>query len=332
MRGSDEAPLPGTYVPQIGSLVDIVLQRLAINWDFHQVYDQYHVYYAPGHLKAGLIRWIGLLNDRGVTISDLKLLLLPPPDEEETDVDLPANIEVTYLELSGSLGHSIKLKDVTTLLFPSRGATISNEPGESWDADDVSPSPPRVLLPNLTHLSLALHPFRQSGASWKSLLSLALNLPGITHLSLAYWPEPCFTPRASMSFVTTPQGRSIPYGGTSYYSHSLDHDWSEAALILRMLSSRLYALEYLDLTGCSTWFKALMTHSEHDFVDWTNSWGKITFLKLRIGWRLGVQAMASDRAAYEEAVDVAVGVEKYIRAQRAGRGKFITVETDEVRG
>jgi hypothetical protein len=122
----------------------------------------------------------------------------------------------------------------------------------------------------------------------------------------------------------------VAYSGTTYYSHSIDHDWSEAILVLRMLSSRLYALEYLDLTGCSVWFKALMAHSEHDHVDWVGNWGKITVLRLCVGWTLGEDALPSERAALLEAFGVAARVEKHIRTKRAGQGRFITVEKDRL--
>jgi hypothetical protein len=327
-----DTQLPDANLPEKGSLVDIVLGRLAFNWDFHRVYDQFHLFYLPSHLKSALIRWVGLMSEGGVTLSDLKLLWLPPPGASDEDVEdaAQANAGVTYLDLSGSVGRSIKLKELCELLFSHTSEERMEEPQESWDNISTSPSPPRALLPNLTHLSLALNPQHRTMPSWRQLLSLFSRVSTVTHLSLAYWPDPCFTPRAKLASVTTPQGQTVPYGGTTYYSHSIDHDWSEALLVLRMLSRRLYALEYLDLTGCSAWFEALRADSEHDHVDWVGNWGKITVLRLCMGWTLHEDAPPSEQAAFVEAMSTAARVEKHIRAKRAGKGRFITVEKDRL--
>lgn len=165
--------------------------------------------------------------------------------------------------------------------------------------------------------------------SWKQLLALSSKFSSLTHLSLAYWPDPCLVAHGQTSTVETPQG-NIPYGGTNLYSHSLDHDWSEALLILRLLSKNLYALEFLDLTGCSRWFRALMARSEHDFVDWASNWGKVTELRLKTGSMPGDDASPSQWIGYREAVEMARNVEKHIRAMRAGKGRFIVVERDQL--
>lgn len=326
--------MPGTYLPRRGSLVDIVLQKVAYDWEFHRVYDQYHLYFLPNHLKPALIRFIGITSNDGLSLADLKAILLPPPDtfdEGELDRVTSSNTEVNYLDLSGSVGRSLRLKDVGDLLFPVHDASSpQSQLQDSWEAAEIIPSPPRILLPNLTHLSLALDSRHTSLASWKQLLALSSKLPSLTHLSLAYWPDPCLTPRARLSTVTTPQGNRIPYGGTNYYSHSVDHDWSEALLVLRRLSRSLYALEFLDLTGCSAWFEALMTESEHDHVDWAGNWGKITQLRLRAGWAPGEDAPISEQTTFRESIEMARNVERHIRAMRAGKGRFIDVEKDNI--
>ncbi|KAF4977470.1 hypothetical protein FZEAL_6034 [Fusarium zealandicum] len=332
-RGLEDTWLPGTYLPARGSLIDIVLQKLAYDWNFHRVYNQYHLYFVPNHLKPALIRYVGIAGQDGLSLSDLKVILLPPSDTFDADdvVNLTAsNLEVNYLDFSGSVGRSIRLKDIGDLLFPAREEGPALEPQESWDAAETIPSPSRTLLPNLTHLSLALHPHHASSASWRQLINLSSKLTTVTHLSLAYWPEPCFTPRARLSTVDSPQGNRIPYGGTNVYSHSLDHDWSEALLVLRMLSKNLYALEFLDLTGCSAWFEALMTDAGHDFVNWADTWGKITELRLYTGWTPGQNALPSVQTSYREAIEKAKGVEKHIRTMRAGKGRFIVVERDSL--
>ncbi|RSL97389.1 hypothetical protein CDV31_013062 [Fusarium ambrosium] len=332
-RGLQDTCLPGTYLPSRGSMIDIVLRKLACDWSFHRVYNQYHLFFVPNHLKSALIRYVGIANEDGLSISDLKIILLPPPDtfdEDELDELATSNLEVNYLDLSGSIGRLMRLKDISDLLFPVKEQEPASELQESWDAAEAIPSPPRTLLPNLTHLSLALHPHHASSASWRQLIALSSKLTTLTHLSLAYWPEPCFTPRARLSTVATPQGGQIPYGGTNLYSHSLDHDWSEALLVLRMFSRNLYALEFLDLTGCSPWFKALCAESGHDFVNWADSWGKITELRLYTGWTPGPDALPSEQASYRESVEMAKTVAKHIRTMRAGKGRFIAVEHDNL--
>lgn len=331
--GLADTTVPGTYLPARGSLIDIVLHKLAYDWEFHRVYNQYHLYFVPNHLKPALIRYIGIASAEGLTLADLKTILLPPPDTFEDDDEaerlISSNIEVNYLDLSGSIGRSLKMKDVDHLLFPTRDSKNIIELQESWDAAESVPSPPKALVPNLTHLSLALDPRYASLASWKQLLTLSSKLPSLTHLSLAYWPDPCLTPHARRTSVSTPLG-NIPYGGTNIYSHTIDHDWSEALLVLRTLSRSLYSLEFLDLTGCGPWFPALMAESEHDIVDWVGNWGKITELRLLTGWKPAEDAQPSERANYSEARQTARSVERHIRAARAGQGRFIVVQRDQM--
>ncbi|KAG5981681.1 hypothetical protein E4U55_002690 [Claviceps digitariae] len=329
----DSTSLPGAPLPHPGSLIAISLKSLAVDWDIHRVYNQYHLYFIPSHLKSALIRYVGLSSEGGISLMDLRTILLPPEciyTDEKLDNQGSANSEITCLDLSGSIGRSLRLKDICSLLFSHYKADANVERlQDSWEAADISPSPPRLLLPNLTHLSLALDPQSKRDVSWKQLLTLSSKLPNVTHLSLAYWPEPCLAPRAKSSTVSSSYGHNIPYGGTTIYSHFLDHDWSEALLVLRMLSNHFYKLEYLDLTGCASWFEALQRRDGHDFVDWSDSWGKVAVLRLSVGWKLGADAMLSDRAAYTKAVDTAKTVERHIRSMRAGKGNFITVERDE---
>lgn len=323
--------LPGQYLPAPGSLLDVVLQRIANEWDFIRVYDWYNLYHIPSHLKPALMRQLAMSREAGMTIADLKALLIMPDNEDglsfRPEQGGNADVDVNALDLTGCIGKSLRLKDVKELLFPSATRPPPDELQDSWDVEaDASASIPRALLPHLTHVSLALNPQYARNASWRHLLAMAERLSAVTHLSLAYWPEPCLTPNATLTSVASPQGRSIPYGGTNYYSHSLDHDWSEALLVLRMLAKSFYELEFLDLTGCAAWFKALTLRDGHDFVDWAGHWGKITQLRLNVGWRLGGDAMPSDIIAYNEARQAAASVERHIISTRGGRGRFITVE------
>lgn len=320
------------------SLLGLVIARLAANWEFHRVYDQHYMYHIPSHLKPTLMRELGAYSDTGLALGDLKALVMHPseggPGQDSRGVSPHPvlDAEITALDLTGALGKSLTLRDVTGFLFPARAAAAEEELQDSWEASEEAPTSglPRALMPNLTHISLALNPDRTQHASWRDLLTLAVRLGSVTHLSLAYWPEPCFLQGAKFATVSSPQGHRIPYGGTNYYSHSLDHDWSEALLVLKKLSQSLYTLEFLDLTGCASWFKALLLEDEHDYVDWVNNWGKITHLRLDIGWSLADGADESVRSAHREACGLAASVERHIVTARGGRGRFISVERQHV--
>lgn len=88
--------------------------------------------------------------------------------------------------------------------------------------------------------------------------------------------------------------------------------------MLRRLSKTLYGLEHLDLTGCGEWTPALWASSEHDAVDWVGDWGKVSTLVLYPGYEDPNQLWIIQNAERAE---------RHIRNKRAGRGRFITVET-----
>ena len=287
--------------------------------------------------------------------------------DESLSISSSINEDFRYLDLTWSMGQSISVRELSDLLFPpptahSRsanqfaGGSGSKEANviDSWDAPGGQVSLPRPLLPNLTHLSLALTPDRSpSSVSWRQLLSFASHLPMLTHLSLAYWPEPTLTPNAKLATVDSPLGRRFQYGSTGAYSHSLDNDWAEAVLLVRKLSKALYGLEYLDLTGCVSWLPALMHNVDNGQVDWVGNWGKIKTLVINYGVtndydRLAEEALEAAQA--EGLPDLRPGwsaalhlgevarrfnaasearlIEDHIRQQRAGQGRFITVVYD----
>ena len=320
-------------LPAPGSLVDRVLRRFALDWEWQRVYCQYHLYELPTHLRTALVAYLVTYTREGVSLRDLQAVLLPPPDvpEYQEDPSLAPSVvneAFCHLDLSESVGRSLKLRELSDFLFPPERESI--DPQESWDApEQYSAGIPRPLLPNLTHLSLALDPASSHAVSWRHLLSFATHLPGLTHLSLAFWPEPTLTPNAKLASVVSPQtGGSLQYGGTGPYSHSLDDDWAEQVLVLRRLCRSLYGLEYLDLTGCGDWFPALWASAgEGDTVDWTGAWGKITTLAMYPGYRLAEDAGLAETARYWEFVDYARRVERHVRTRRAGKGRFVTVET-----
>ncbi|KAI1803395.1 hypothetical protein F4811DRAFT_348132 [Daldinia bambusicola] len=329
-------PLPGIYSPTEGSFVDQLLRRMALDWEQQRHWNQFYLYTLPSQLRIALISCISQLHEPGISVNDLRLILVGPADEElaQYEVEKPdlnkLNEDIFCLDLSGSAGRSISLKELNELLYPQVPAEVDLQ--ESWEAPEPV-SGPFKLLPNLTQLSLAVEPGDAPATSWKQLLSLATKLQTITHLDLSGWPEPSLTPNAKFAKIASSvTGRAVQYGGTGPYSHNLDGDWSEAILILKRLSKSLYSLEYLDLTGCGDWFPALRKEADGDFtinfVDWVGDWGKITTLRLCSGYALSDDASKGQILRLSDWIESATAVEKHIRAQRSGRGRWITVEKD----
>ncbi|KAI3331350.1 tafazzin [Ustulina deusta] len=333
-------PLPGVYAPAEGSLVDLILQRMALDWAQQRDWDRFYLYTLPSRLRSALLAHVSGIHSPGVSLMDLRLVLSGPSESELNEYGLEPpdvnllNSDFFSLDLTGSLGRSLTMKELHDLLFGPKKAIVpaDNAVQDSWDL----PAPiarPVELLPNLTHLSLAIDPGSTLSVSWKQLLSLAGKLTQLTQLSLAGWPEPSLTPNAKFAKVTSlTTGRSVQYGGTGPYSHDLDGDWTEAILVLKRLSQLLYSLEYLDFTGCSDWIRALREESDGefrvDFVDWAGDWGKVTSLRLNSGYGLAGNPSNTEVLRFSDWIDEAVAVEKHIRAQRAGRGRWITVERD----
>lgn len=338
-KSSDHRLLPGAYQPERGSLMDLVLRRFAVDWDFQKTYCQYYLYDLPTHIRIPLVRYVSLLSGEGVSISDLRSILLPPlidPEEggNPADEDDPSSVNesFTHLDLTGAVGRSLKLRDLSDLIWPAQPELIDLP--DSWDAPDEQAATlsasvtgvPRSLLPNLTHLSLALDPDLPSSVTWRHLLAFASRQNKLTHLSLAFWPEPTLTPNAKISSVVTREGHVVQYGGTGPYSHSLDNDWSEAIMVVSRLSRSLYELEYLDLTGCASWSPALWSTADHDTVDWVGHWGKISTILLYPGHQLPEDASIAEMTEYSQWRGYAVMLERHVRGRRAGQGRFITVE------
>ncbi|KAK0665793.1 hypothetical protein QBC41DRAFT_327246 [Cercophora samala] len=347
-----QRPLPGMNLPAKGSLMDLVLKRFARTWDWQVEYCRYVLYELPTRVRGALLAYIGLYSEKGVTLQDMRAILLPPPsvmyendgdsrdDEEGQREILPPSIvndDLSRLDLSWSLGRSLKIRELSDFLFPPQAAAVVStvDPKESWDAPDDEPTPepsiPPALLPNLTHLSLALDPEHAHNVSWRHLLSFATHLPNLTHLSLAFWPEPSLTPNAKLATMVTAQGQVVQYGATGPYSHSLDNDWTEAIMVLNRLSKSLYRLEYLDLTGCGLWASALWSKSGHDMVDWVGAWGKVERIVMYAGYKLGEEAGSSEKARYELVTENARRVERHVRGRRVEKGmgkRGIVVETD----
>ncbi|KAF6813736.1 tafazzin [Colletotrichum sojae] len=336
--------LPGAYEPDKGSFADLLLRRMALNWEFHRDYDLHYLHALPSRVRSSLVRYVGAWYEGGLSASDLRIILIPPVVDEEDSQQQQVrrepeelvllNNDIYSLDLAGSIGHSIRVKELTNVLFPQQLALASEEVQDSWDTAEA-PSLPARLIPNLTHLCLAItpnvdggSPGRGQGVSWRHLLALAAKLPTLTHLSLAYWPEPSLASNAKMTTVVLPDGRV-----RQEYAHGSEDkasDWSEAVILLRKLSKFLYGLEYLDLTGCGSWIKALMVTVDGDRVDWSGPWSKVSELKLTYGYELSVNTPIADGERFRQTVETAKALERYIIAQRAGKGRFINVDRDHI--
>jgi hypothetical protein len=193
--------LPGVQFPKRNTLMHKALECMAKNWDF--VMDEYQNHLAtelPAKYKELLLSYIATYGpEKGVTIRGLKLLLRLPPPYEDTPVD---NTDIRRLDLAGSIGPHLTLKQLTNLIAPPSLVTKANndDVADSWeDADDDSSSSnekttalrARYPLSSITALSLGyMSPKSYIYVDWPSLEALAAITPKLTYLSLAYWPDP----------------------------------------------------------------------------------------------------------------------------------------------
>ncbi|CAK7267154.1 hypothetical protein SEPCBS57363_002453 [Sporothrix epigloea] len=147
--------MPDLVRPARGSLVDIILRRIVREWDVQKHYNQHHLVYLQGSLRAALISYLGQQSkdgtSKGVSIKDLQALLLQSPSplsptksnaqfnqtggsEAESEVnessgadgDLEGehlsisstlNEDFRYLDLTWSMGQSISVRELSDLLF-----------------------------------------------------------------------------------------------------------------------------------------------------------------------------------------------------------------------
>ncbi|KAG9668916.1 hypothetical protein KCU99_g5587, partial [Aureobasidium melanogenum] len=269
-----------------GSLLDMSLKVAARNWsDIVEDCGEW-LDVIPAHLRVVLLSYLTTLGPpEGIDMAGLHALF-PNPSEASS------------LDLSGLVAWGFTIKELRKWLHQSAEDTKDlaeksqqqkSDIADSWDQEDSSsddsdffiPKPFNNNLQHLTKLSLG-HP--PSSASWTDLLLLSKDLHTITHLSLAHWPLPTRTPNS-----------------TSPYA-SLDRDFEESALVLRMLAENTYCLRWLDLQGCHSWLPAL-THrsyalplqptdsedSDNDWSlqtqrlkgpDWNGAWRHLTYLNI----------------------------------------------------
>lgn len=338
---ADLGHLPGLAADATRKRLDEMCMRaMAQNWDFIREYEKNNLAYLPTRLRILLLSHIALHGpEEGVGFQGLKTLLIPPNAEDEANEDSrPENLNEGFyrLDLSGSIGRSISFKQLTELLQKPETPAEDQEAELSWeDSISRSLSPP---IPHLTHLSLS-HP--PNTVSWPKLLAFTKHIPTLTHLSLAYWPVPSLTPNAKTAVMALASntGRDIQYGGTNYYSHSLDNDFREASMLLHRLARNLYSLEYLDLSGCADWVRALRWTSGDDesggSLDWSSQWPKLLTLRVHTGIALYEDSEYAEVVRYISGVEEAFAMEDMLayhakKGTRAGRQvKWVDVEKDD---
>jgi hypothetical protein len=305
------------------TLQDMCLRCMAREWEYVREYEKNNLADLPSRLRMLLLSNLAVYGpDEGVGFEGLRNLLMPPLPEngEAQDFDLGEQNEGFFrLDLSGAIGHSVSFKQLAELVQKPVPAT--NEQELSWEETlSRSLSPP---IPHLTHLSLS-HP--PPTISWPRLIAFSKHIPTLTHLSLAFWPVPSPTPNAKTAVVQSRFGKDVQYGGTNYYSHSLDNDFREAAEVLRRLAGRLYGLEYLDLTGCSEWLRALRWTGEigdgDRGLDWGAQWAKLHTLKVFSGLTLEDESEYCDVVRFVQAYKEALATEEMLGWwMRRGKGE-----------
>lgn len=303
------------------------LRTMAREWEFVGEYESYNLAKLPTQLRMLLLSNIAVYGpEEGVGIAGLKDMLMVPEDAEATES--ADNNEGFYrLDLSGAVGRSLSFKQLIELV--QKPATPPDE-DLSWEESITRTLNPPIS--HLTHLSLS-HP--PSTISWPRLLTFAKHIPTLTHLCMGYWPVPSLTPNSRTTVMSPRFGKDIQYGGTNFYSHSLDNDFREAATVLRRLACHLYGLEYLDVTGCE-WLQAFSWRGDTgEGVDWGGQWVKMKTLKAHSGFVLEEQSEFWEVARFTEHFKQAVLLQRALARKEsrstAGGLRWIEVEKDDLR-
>jgi hypothetical protein len=320
IRGSVDR-LPGlSHRPADSSLVATCLRHMARNWGSQCDYNRDYLATLPTSVRTILLSYIAAHGpEEGVGYGGVRAILRP--GEEMLD-EFSGNNDFERLDITGAIGRSIFFRQLQELLTPLHN---DEEDEESWDTQPHTiPKSINAPLRSLKFLSLA---DPSETISWAKFINFVASIPTVTHLSLANWPTPSLTPNSLTATMTSRYLKNVQYGGTNYYSHTIDQDWSEAASLLRRLSNALYSLEWLDLDGCDDWFPALRWGTpETPGIDWKERWGKVRNLKLHSGVAVPVKDVSRQQVMrYKTAILNAMEVEKIIRRARG----WINVEIDE---
>lgn len=315
-------------LPPRHSLVHLCLRVFASHWHDILTYEQHYVAALPTALKEALLSYLALYGAPGSL--DLRSFNTLFQLDEAAGLGPVGSDDTRFLDLSHLLNERYTLGDVAKYLKRPSTQTAPNEGrlgiedsrpsaipiADSWEVEADAASTTSYALgtaklqtphfANLSRLSLA-HPAQN--ASWADLVRISPHLNKITHLSLAYWPRPSVTPNANTASMVS-KHTSVSLGGSHFYS-DLDHDWHEAANLLRRLSVNTYSLQWLDLEGCF-WLPALTWRSDGysssssprpaaaatadsgaaDWdlkaallgPDWNDAWRRVTYLHFFQGW------------------------------------------------
>ncbi|KAK2626345.1 hypothetical protein QTJ16_004607 [Diplocarpon rosae] len=319
------------------SLQEMCLREMARRWIFFREYERNNLADLSSGFRMKLLSYVAVCGpEDGVGFEGLKYLLVFPPVEDERSVfdSGEHNSAIFRMDLSGAMGKSLSFKQLIELVQTPELPAEADSSDLSWDDNSLARSL-SPIVPNLTHLSLS-HP--ASSISWSRLLSFAKHVPNLTHLSLAFWPVPSLTSNAQTAVVESKYGPEVQYGGTNYYSHTLDNDFREAAEVLRRFADRLSGLQYLDLTGCPGWIRALRwmgVDGNDRSVDWGNQWIKLHTLIIRSGTELSEASEFGDVAHFVMAYREAMVTEDMLRfwmrrSKNTGRARtWIGVQKDD---
>ena len=293
---------PGLKASSQISLQHQVLKSLAIDYDWHVEYDHTYLATLPIELKVLLLSYITCYGpSTGLRLNGLRVLFLGTNEGEMEGVQSTGSAEMTRLDLGGSVGRVLNLKQLEKF-WQMKGRRVQPEasgPLESWDMEESLPQTISSLLrfPALTHLSLA---YPGPNVSWADLLHFSRHLGKVKHLSLANWPTPTLNTGMPADVVDTEHQRDAEEAALL-----------DSAYILKLLSRATPSLEYLSLDGCQAWYRSLWyggtnaarskprtahTHRLVDFApvsssssstttealgpEWTTSWRHLTSISL----------------------------------------------------
>jgi hypothetical protein len=288
------------------TLQHLSMKALASDIEWQVEYNHAYLSILPLEVKQQLLSYVASYGpSNGLSVKDLNMVFRTQEevDEHEEHIEPTDCADVTRLDLGGSIGRGMTLKQLTKFWqlktrkkVIGRGKDTSSSPVDSWDMEEcIQRGVPTSLtsplrFPALTHLSLAY----PGQSSWSELLRFSRHLGALTHLSLASWPAPSFDSVFEVD------------GLSAERTSDADQNLAEGAHLLRLFSRATPSLQYLCLDGCGDWFNVLWYTNPpctrartrttlppaSDFgpgsssmisPEWTESWRNITTLSLSQG-------------------------------------------------
>ena len=251
--------LPGTIMPERGSLQDLCLKSIGRCIDWHISVDHVYLSVVPVNIKSQLLSYIAVYSSHGISKSGLEYMCLEPDD---STLDESSGIyELRRADLTRSLGRSLRFSELIRM-WTKRGRRKPEQPMhievlDSWEDDADTPNLSLMQMPRfprLTYLSLA-HP--SSNISWQDLLTFSAHLGSLTHLCLDFWPGPSLP---QMQGVTA---RDKYLCDIPHSEKPRSEEEEEAAIILRIFSRNTSSLKWLSIAGCHSWFDALTPQADN---------------------------------------------------------------------